>query len=252
LRLVRAALRGPVAPPAGVFVYSGRQGHQALTLASPPEGFASDASANFLMPLRPGSQAILHLTRKDASPIVITCRTGKLGTSNLPLGAFETVAVDCRGEGANDPQWHDLFSPRLSLVVQRKWGTVTRDLIALRPVAAAWPMAVRTGLDWAISSALDEPAATGSVQWSSTAVAPRFDIKVTGRIKGGEAGLGKAYATATCRRFDLVQTAAKASYPGIACQDGAGDWVLPASGIAIARPAGNTRASAPSLRSAAK
>src|SRR6185312_13513804 len=231
LRVARAALRSPVAPPAGIFVYGGSGGRQALTLTSPPEGFSSDAPANFLMPLRPGKEAVLHLTRKGGETIAITCRAGKLATTALPLGTFETVAVDCRGDGAKAPQWRDLFSPRLGVVMQRQSRGVAHDLVAMQPVTAGWPAAVRTGLDWAISHALDEPSGSSSLQWSSTAVAPRFDIKVTGRIKGAEAGLGQAHAVAVCRRFELVQTGAKASYPGIACENSGGDWVLPGANI---------------------
>jgi hypothetical protein len=256
LRAMRAALRtSPSAAPA-VFVYSGglfnhQANHQALTLATPPEGFASDAAANFLMPLRAGSQAVLHLTGQDSAPITVTCRTGKVAGSNLPLGKIETLAVDCRGEAADDPQWHDLFSPRLGVVVQRRSKSGTRELIAMRPVTSGWPLAARAGLDWALSHALDDQAAKSMLQWSSTGVAPHFDIKVSARIKGGEAGLGKAYIAASCRRFELVQTGAKASYPGIACLNSAGDWVLPGSDITIARPAGHA-GHIPALRSAAK
>ena len=113
------------------------------------------------------------------------------------------------------------------------------------------PLAARAGLDWALSHALDEPAAKSSLQWSSTGVTPHFDIKVSARIKGGDAGLGKVFAAASCRRFELAQTGSKASYPGIACRNSAGDWVLPGSGVSIARPAGHA-GHTPSLRSAAK
>ena len=170
--------------------------HQALTLATPPEGFAADAPANFLMPLRAGTQAVLHLTRQDGAAVAVTCRTGKMAGSNLPLGKIETLAVDCRGEAADDPQWHDLFSPRLGVVVQRQSKAGTRELIAVRPVTAGWPLAARAGLDWALSHALDDAAAKSTLQWSSTGVAPHFDIKVSARIKGGDAGLGKAFAAA--------------------------------------------------------
>jgi hypothetical protein len=252
LRLMRAVLRtSPVAQRAGIFVYGGSSGRQGLTLASPPEGFVSDGPASFLMPLRVGGQATLHLTRKGAAPVSVTCRVGKMSSSNLPLGTFETLAVDCRGDGASDPQWRDLFSPRLGLVMQRQSGAAVRDLIAVRPASGGWPMAVRTGLDWALSHALDEPASSSSLQWSSTAVAPRFDIKVSNRIKGAEAGLGKTFAAALCRRFELVQTGAKTSYPGIACQNSVGDWVLPGSGIAIERPSGYATVGGPGLRNAA-
>lgn len=252
LRVLRAALRTvPAAPPSGLFIYSGRPGRQALTLASPPEGFASDAPRSFLVPLKAGSQATLHLSRKGTAPHAISCRTGKTALTNLPLGKLETVAVDCRGEGGGDPQWHDLFSTKLGVVVQRRAGAVAHDLIAVRPLTAGWPPAVRTGLDWALSHALNDPAPTGSLQWSSTAVAPRFDIKVGGRIKGAEAGLGRASGAALCRRFELVQSGDKVSYPGIACQNASANWTLPGSSVEIARPFGHAGAKPPSLRSAA-
>jgi len=252
LRVMRAALRTiPTAAP-GVFIYSGRASdHQALTLTTPPEGFAADAPANFLMPLRAGTQGVLHLTRQDGAAVTVTCRTGKMAGSNLPLGKIETLAVDCRGEAADDPQWHDLFSPRLGVVVQRQSKAGTRELIAARPITAGWPLAARAGLDWALSHALDDAAEKTSLQWSSTGVAPHFDIKVSARIKGGEAGLGKSFAAASCRRFELTQTGARANYPGIACLNAAGDWVLPGSGISIARPAGHAAQHTPALRSAA-
>jgi hypothetical protein len=251
LRLLRATLRiVPAAPPSGLFVYSGSSSRHALTLTTPPDGFASDAPANFLMPLRAGGQASLHLTRKGAAPVSVACRVGKVAASNLALGIVDTVSVDCHGEGAG-PQWHDLFSPRLGVVVQREMGAATRELIAIRPVTGGWPLAARLGLDWALSHALDDPAPAASLQWSSTGVAPHFDVKATTRVKGGEMGLGGTYAAALCRRFELVQTGSKNSYPGIACQNGAGDWVIPNSGINIARPAGHANPGAPSLRSAA-
>jgi len=253
LRVMRAALRTiPTAAP-GVFIYSGRPSdHQALTLATPPEGFAADAPANFLMPLRAGTQGILHLTRQDGTAVAVTCRTGKMAGSNLPLGKIETLAVDCRGEAADDPQWHDLFSPRLGVVVQRQSKSGRRELIAMRPITAGWPLAARAGLDWALSHALDDAAAKSTLQWSSTGVAPHFDIKVSARIKGGDAGLGKAFAAASCRRFELAQTGSKASYPGIACLNSAGDWVLPGGDVTIARPAGRAVQHTPALRAAAK
>jgi len=253
LRVMRAALRTVPSAAPGIFIYSGRPSdHQALTLATPPEGFATDAPANFLMPLHAGSQAVLHLTRQDGAAVTVTCRTGKMAGSNLPLGKIETLAVDCRGEAADDPQWHDLFSPRLGVVVQRQTNSGRRELIAMRPITAGWPLAARAGLDWALSHALDDPAAKSALQWSSTGVAPHFDIKVSARIKGGEAGLGKAFAAASCRRFELAQTGSKASYPGIACQNSAGDWILPGSDVTIARPAGRAGQHTPTLRAAAK
>ncbi|MGH9352694.1 MAG: hypothetical protein ACRD2G_11125, partial [Terriglobia bacterium] len=85
-----------------------------------------------------------------------------------------------------------------------------------------------------------------------TGVTPHFDIKVSARIKGSDAGLGKAFAAASCRRFELAQTGSKASYPGIACLNSGRDWVLPGGDVTIARPAGRAGQHTPALRAAAK
>src|SRR3569833_4136704 len=57
LRLMRAALRTVPSAAPGVFIYGGRASdHQALTLATPPEGNDTDETAKIQMPQRDGSK----------------------------------------------------------------------------------------------------------------------------------------------------------------------------------------------------
>ena len=162
------------------------------------------------------------------------------------MGAQLSSASGADGAGRASVEFH-------SRLHRRTGGqkVTTRELIAIRPITTGWPLAARLGLDWALSHALDDPAPAVSLQWSSTGVAPHFDVKATTRVKGGEVGLGGTYASASCRRFELTQTGSKSVFPGIACQNAAGDWVLPDSGINIARPAARAPAHGPALRSAA-
>ena len=242
-----------------LFVYSdGTVRRQALgLLIAPPEGLVSDAPGNFLMPLRPGSQGVYHLGRRapdgGISPIItVTCRAGKVGAVNTALSAPDAIAVDCHGDGSAALQWRATYSAKTGAVLRLEDSSGVRDLVAIRPVTANWPSAARLGLDWAVTHAL-ETAVITPVSWSSTGVAPHFQISAVGAtLSGHDAGLGGRYAALPCRRFELVESGAPAlHYPGIACQD-AGQWSLPGSKVAFASPvnAMASRAPAPSLHSA--
>jgi hypothetical protein len=247
LTSLRAELQ-PASVPArdGVFIYSGSMSHQAVLLATPPGGYNSDATAKFLTPLHPGGQAKMHLSRKGSTPIAITCSVGRLTNSKLPLVAY-VLPVDCHGDTPHAPRWLDLFSPRLGLVIQQQTSSGHRDLIAVRPNTVNWPVAARSGLDWALSSALDT-AGSAPIEWSSTGVAPHFEIKAWGHLNGEDLGLNEDLANAPCRRFELTESGNKVSYPGIACQTVAGMWMLPSSRTVIARPAGSPARTGVSLR----
>lgn len=247
LTILRAELQSANVPARdGVFLYSGSVSHQAVLLATPPGGYNSDATTRFLMPLHPGGQATMRVSRKGSSPIAITCSVGRLTNSKLPLAGY-VVPVDCHGDSPPAPRWLDLFSPRLGVVIQQQTSSGFRDLIAVRPNTVNWPVAARSGLDWALSSALDSPG-NAPIEWSSTGVAPHFEIKAWGRLNGGDLGLSEDLANASCRRFELTESDKKVSYPGIACQTLAGNWVLPSSRTVIARPAGQPARAAVSLR----
>jgi hypothetical protein len=249
LTILRTELQSASVPaPDGVFLYSGSVSHQAVLLATPPGGYNSDATTRFLIPLHPGGQATMHLSRKGGSPIAITCSVGRLTNSKLPMAGY-VLPVDCHGDSPDAPRWLDLFSPRLGVVIQQQTSSGFRDLIAVRPNTVNWPVAARSGLDWALSSALDSPG-NASIEWSSTGVAPHFEIKAWGRLSGGDFGLSEDLANAPCRRFELTESD-KVSYPGIACQTLAGTWVLPSSRTVIARPMGRPARAAVSLRNIA-
>jgi hypothetical protein len=237
LTILRAELQSVSAPARdGVFIYSGTVSHQAIVLATPPGGYSSDATTKFLMPLHPGSQAKMHLLRNGSPPIAITCSVGRLTNTKLPF-AGNALPVDCRGDTPHAPRWLNLFNPHLGVVIRQQTSAGLHDLIAVRPNTVSWPVAARSGLDWALSSALDNPGGA-PIEWSSTGVVPHFEIKAWGHLTGGDLGLDEDFANASCHRFELTESSKKVSYPGIACQTVAGIWVLPSSRTAIARPIG--------------
>jgi hypothetical protein len=231
-----------------LYVYSdGSVRRQALGfLIAPPEGLVSDAPGNFLLPLRPGVQGSYHLNRRapdgSVAPVIaVSCRVSKAAATALPLAATDAVAVDCHGDGAQTPQsqalqWRAIYSAKAGAVLRLEDAGGAHDLVAIRPVTANWPSAARTGLDWAVTYALDA-AAIAPVPWSSTGVAPHFSISAVGAtLSGHDAGLGGRYAALPCRRFELLQTGTPAvHYPGIACQEGSA-WALPGSKTPFASP----------------
>jgi peptidoglycan hydrolase-like protein with peptidoglycan-binding domain len=263
LKLMRAALlKSPAADQNrnAVFVYSnGVSTRQpAGLLIPPPQGLVSDAPANFMQPPKPGSQASYQFGRRvqDGSfkPVMtITCQAGKIAPAGIALGLADAIVVDCRGDGPNPLQWRSIYSVVLGVVARQETAAGARDLVAIRPFTGDWPSAARTGLDWALTHALEAPTPGAPVEWSSTGVAPHFEIRAGARLFGQEAGLSGKYAAQPCRRFEMVQSGSPAPhYPGLACQNAPGIWSLPGSNIQLAAPSGGiaARASTPTLRSA--
>ncbi len=252
LKLMRATLLKSASVDtnrSGIFVYSdGTTRRQALGIViTPAQGQASNAPANFMLPLRPGSEASYRLGTRDKdgsfNPLMtVTCQAGRTAQVNLPLGLLDAIAVDCRGDAANAPQWRSVYSTMLGTVVRQETNSGARNLVAIRPATGDWPSAARTGLDWALTHALEAPIPSAPVQWSSTAVAPHLEIRATARLSGQEAGLSGKYAPQSCRRFDMVQGGSTSHYPGIACQTAPGVWTLPGSAAPLAAPAGGIAA----------
>jgi Putative peptidoglycan binding domain len=238
-----------VAQDGEMLVYSdGSERRQPLgLLPAPPAGLVSDASANFLQPLRPGLTGSYHLGRraKDGSFTIVasvTCKIGRVVPLNAPLGLFDSLMVECGAEGKDMPamQWRSFYAIKLGLVIRQEAAPAAggaRDLIAVRPVTTGWPSAARTGLDWAITHALETPVSTTPVLWSSTAVPPHFEIHAAAALSPHDAGLPGG-ATPSCRRFDLMQTGEPVRhYPGIACRNAKGSWSLAQSRVELASPA---------------
>lgn len=258
LKVMRAALLKSASASASrstLFVYNDGSTRKPGFAAQPPEGLVSNAPGNFMLPLKPGSQASYQFGKGAGnafkSMMTVTCQAGRLAQAALPLGQLDVIMVECRGDGSNPPQWRSLYSPALGVVVRQESAGGVRDLVALRPSTSSWPAAARTGLEWALTHALETPT-PAPVQWSSTGVAPHFEIRATAKLSGQEAGLGGKYAQQSCRRFEMVQSGAPVMhYPGIACQVGAGVWSLPGS-APLAAPGGGvaTRSLPTTLRSA--
>jgi hypothetical protein len=241
LKTVRAMLAKAPERRDAVYVYGdGTTRADSLALLMPPaKGLSSDAPANFLMPLKPGSQGMYRIGArgKDGNltpAITVTCHAGRLASADMPLGTTETMTVDCAGRGTPDaPAWRAFYSPALNAVVRLESGTKIVDLMAIRPTTTSWPAAARTGLEWALTHQLDSGMA-GPAEWSSTGVTAHFEIKTSAPVTGQQAGLSGKYAVLSCRRFEMTEASAR--FPGIACQDKAG-WFLPGSDTRLASPA---------------
>ncbi|HVZ28729.1 MAG TPA: hypothetical protein VG798_08760, partial [Rhizomicrobium sp.] len=209
----------------------------------------------FMQPLRPDAQGTYQWGRraKDGSftsATSVSCRAGRLANTPTALGSLDVIAVDCHSDGAQPVQWRSLYSPALGAVVRQERKDGAHNLIAVRPSTNGWPSAARTGLDWAVTHALESTGAP--VQWSSTGVTTHFEIKAGAKVTGLEAGLTGKNAALSCRRFEMVQSQPALRYPGLACQQ-AGGWLLPGTAIRFAAPANGLTAKAPSgLRSAQK
>jgi hypothetical protein len=111
-----------------------------------------------------------------------------------------------------------------------------RELVAIRPDMGNWPAAAKAGLDWALTHALEVPATSPPVKWSSTGVAQRFEIHTYPTLTPREVLLVGG-SPESCRRYELRTDDPQQRYPGIACQDTNGAWYIPHSTIRLARPA---------------
>jgi hypothetical protein len=248
LKQLRSAMLGRNSAPTkrnGLRVYSDGTISSTGINPVPPlaAGLASDAAADFLHPARPGSESNFHLGHRTHEGVFVatksvSCHTGHMIRSNMAFGATDLLAVDCHLEGDDSHAWHSLYSPALDTVVQQDGAGKSRILVAIRPSTGNWPVAARTGLDWAITHALETPASDTPVQWSSTGVAQHFEVRAYGRISGRELGLAGKHAAINCRRFELAANDRPPSrYPGIACQNGNGVWTIAGTGIALSSPA---------------
>jgi hypothetical protein len=156
-------------------------------------------------------------------------------------------------EGDATHSWHSIYSPMLEAAVQQDSAGKIRTLVAIRPSTTNWPSAARTGLDWAITHALETAASDTPVQWSSTGVTQHFEVRAFGKVSGPELGLAAKYADISCRRFELFENGRPpARYPGVACENGTGVWTLAGTGIVLSSPAKamSMHAASPNLRSA--
>ena len=245
LKQLRSAMLGRISAPANrdaLFVYSdGTVRNGGLDTFPPvPAGLASDAPAGFLRPLRPASEASYHLGHRTQGggfvpTRTVNCHTGHMIRSSTAFGGPDLLAMDCSIEDDARP-WHSLYSPMLDTIVEQDGAGRSRTLVAIRPSTADWPAAARTGLDWAITHALEAPASDTPLAWSSTGVAHHFEVRAFARTSGRELGLAAKFAGLDCRRFELAEKD-RSRYPGIACRNGNGAWTLAGTAIALSSPA---------------
>jgi hypothetical protein len=248
LKQLRITMLGRNAAPGNrnaLFVYSdGTVRSSGLDPLPPvPAGQDSDAANDILRPMRPASEANYHLghriqDRGFVATRSISCHTGHLIRSSTAFGASDLLAVDCQMEGGTGHAWHSLYSPVLDTVVEQDGAGKSRFLVAIRPSTANWPAAARTGLDWAITHALETPASDNPLQWSSTGVAQHFEVRAFGKVSGRDLGLAGRLAALSCRHFELNENDRSPSrYPGIACENAKGNWTIAGAGIALSSPA---------------
>lgn len=207
-------------------------------------GERTDAPDDFLQPLRPGSRGEYRIYRRTAdgqgeAASTVTCSVDGTRPRSVPAGKFPTVDASCAETTGTttgtEREW--AYAPTLRHVVRdvtKRGGKVVsaRELVAIRPGTEAWPMAARSGFDWAIVNALRNAApGRASVAWASTGVDERFSIHVDPTPVKPSSGMSGANGAELCLRYKLVRTDPAANgkiYPGLACKYGDGEWRVPA------------------------
>lgn len=213
-----------------------------LILAS--AGERTDAPDDFLQPLRSGSRGEYRIYRRATDgqgevASTVTCSVGGTHPRSVPAGKFPTIDASCAETTGATPdmerKW--AYAPTLHHVVRdvtKRGGKVVsvRELVAIQPGTGAWPMAARSGFDWAIVNALRNAGKErAAVAWASTGVDERFSIHVDPTPVKSSIRMSGANGAELCLRYKLVRTDPAANgkmYPGIACKYGDGEWRIPA------------------------
>lgn len=155
----------------------------------------------FTWPLRVGATA--SYTVKTATSDHVEhwqCVVEGREQTAVMAGTFDSDKIVCRS--ADDPSneaasrtWY--YAPAIGHYVRYvdtgANGARSRDLVAVSPGELGWPPEARTGLEWAVSHALDGDSGGQAVPWQSSAVAARFIIEPGSRVDVGQ--------SAECRRF---------------------------------------------------
>lgn len=190
----------------------------------------------FSWPLRVGATAAYATKPGDgvAGGATWQCAVETRESIAVPAGTFDSYRIVCRLDG--DPlkttesrTWY--YAPAVGHYVRYVdeaatplngvTGTRSRDLVSVSLGANGWPSEARTGLEWAVSHALEAEPEGHAVPWESSALAARFVIEPRGQVDVGGSG--------QCRRFSetrISPDATKRVYPGIACRQSDGHWRL--------------------------
>src|SRR5262245_30568557 len=176
---------------------------------------------SFTWPLRVGATAsyAVKTTTSDHMEHWQCVVEGREQTT-VVAGTFNSYKIVCRhaddSPGAAAARtWY--FAPAIGHYVRYvdndADGGRPRDLVAVSPGKLGWPPEARTGLEWALSHALDTEPDGQAVPWQSSAVAARFVIEPGPKVDVGH--------SQQCRRFTQTRIAAdttKRVYPGVACR----------------------------------
>ncbi len=190
------------------------------TRRSDPEADVASLQS-FKWPLRVGARA--SYTVKTAASDHVghwQCVVEGREQTAVVAGTFDSYKIVCRQ--GDDPlgtaasrTWY--YAPAIGHYVRYVDNAAndgrSRDLVAVSPGEMGWPPEARTGLEWAVSHALDAQPGTQAVPWQSSAVAARFVIEPGSEVDVGQSG--------ECRRFKQTRIAAdttKRVYPGVACR----------------------------------
>lgn len=207
------------------------------------------AKPSDLWPLKPGEEvSFIASTRvrygerpDNVSTTRETWRCRLEGRERITVraGTFDTRKIACeRHLTPPGPSlrrvWH--YAPAIRHYVLREdVGEASEaprrlELLAIQPGGGAWPPAARAGLGWALEHALETAAAGHPTVWNSSAVDTEVTIEAGAYVEGG--------AGETCRSFRQVWTggSGRRVYPGVACRDGSGRWLVPGlePGVAVA------------------
>jgi peptidoglycan hydrolase-like protein with peptidoglycan-binding domain/surface antigen len=193
----------------------------------------------FSWPLRVGATASYTV---ETAPTVTDrdgvehwqCAVESREQTSVAAGTFDSYKIVCQLDGApvgatQSRTWY--YAPAIGHYVRYidnaatptngVTGTRSRDLVAVSPGAIGWPSEAKTGLEWAVSHALEAEPDGQPVPWQSSAVAARFIIEPGGQVTAGHSG--------QCRRFSQTRISADATkriYPGVACRIDSGHWRL--------------------------
>jgi peptidoglycan hydrolase-like protein with peptidoglycan-binding domain len=199
-----------------------------------------DVGPGALWPLKAGREVsftanteVAHKTR--SSPRVVSasrwhCLVEAPRTVSVAAGTFDALRVVCRtstpsAQGPTERVW--FYAPRIRHYVRRQerfespGSGADVELIAVQLEDKGWPPAARAGLGWALQEALETKSDGQSIEWDSSGVDDKVTIKPTAALSERD--------SPHCRTFEQTvrSGAGKRIYPGKACRNASGQWLIP-------------------------
>ncbi len=212
----------------------------AAPFARPRVRYEVEVAADELWPLRSGTSVSFTARRNIAQASVGSgdapstqawqCSVAGSEAVTVAAGRFDTVRIACQtstpvnGE-AVERTW--FYAPELRHFVRfderfeasRPVNSV--ELVAVKLKGIDWPPAARAGLQRALQAALESAPKGERIEWKSSAVDTRVTITPTAAHQD---------TSSYCRTFvQNVEVPGEAArlYPGVACRETSGAWVIP-------------------------